>query len=299
MINVLPFSLAVIISILVIGCDQQANTMSSQLAVKVNNGGVSVPQVNYELFLAKKRNPNIDTAKSAPAAIEQLINQELLAQKAIESGFEKNDVVQIAIDRTKKRILAQAYLEKAYSTMPAPTDEAIQAYFEGNPALFTQRRVYTLQQYAFGPGVDAAAIEAQVKSNKGVKAFDKWLEKEKVLGNKRMLNSPAEKLPMPLLTALQGISDGQGLVLNGASGPNVVWRVASNLQPVNLEVAKPSITRFLVKKAREERVRQELSNLRGVAKLEYVGSYKPESKVDMAQPLPVEETKEATETPEM
>lgn len=275
-----------LISLLLVGCDQTSGMSEGDLAAKVNSKGVSIAQLEYELFLAKRGNPNINVESARPAAIEQLINQELLAQKSEEAGYNQNPAVKIAIKRAEKRLLAQAYLEKIYGTMPAPTEDDIKNYFEKNPALFAQRRIYKLQQYAFGPEVEMDKLEARVKKAKSAQSFYEGLSKDKVVANARALSAPAEKLPMPLLIALQDIPEGKGAVRQGNNGPVVIWRVSSDLQPATFENAKASITGFLIKKAREDRVRQEITSLRSTATLEYVGANKPVAPVDMKQPLP-------------
>lgn len=284
------------ISLLLVGCEQSSGISEGELAAKVNSKGVSIAQLEYELFLAKRGNPNINVEGARPAAIEQLINQELLAQKSKEAGYNQNPAVKIAIERAEKRLLAQAYLEKIYGTMPAPTEDDIKNYFETNPALFAQRRIYKLQQYAFGPAVEMDKLEERVKKAKNAQSFYEGLSKDKVVANARALSAPAEKLPMPLLIALQDIPDGKGAVRQGNNGPVVIWRVSSDLQPVTLENAKASIRGFLIKKAREDRVRQEITSLRSTASLEYVGTNKPVAAVNMKQPLPELDKADVEET---
>ena len=275
-----------LVSLFFIGCEQLNGGPEGELAARVNSKGVSIAQLDYELFLAKRGNPNLNAEEAKPAAIEQLINQELLAQKSVEAGYNQNPAVKIAIQRAEKRLLAQAYLEKIYGTMPVPSEDDIKNYFNTNPALFAQRRIYKLQQYAFGAAVDMAQLEQRVKQAKNAQSFYESLSKDKVVANARALSAPAEKLPMALLTALQEIPDGKGAVRQGNNGPVVIWRVGSEFKPATFENTKESIRGFLIKKAREDRVRQEIASLRGSATLEYVGTNKPVTVVDMKQPLP-------------
>ena len=214
----------------------------------------------------------------------------MLAQKSVEAKYNENSAVRLAIERAEKRLLAQAYLEKVYATMPSPTDNELQAYFDGNAALFAQRRFYRIQQYAFAPSVNVQKLETRVKKAKNAKAFFAGLEKDNISANARVLNGPAEKLPMALLAVLQEIPDGKGVVKQGNNGVIVIWREGSELQPISFEKAKPSINSFLIKKARENRIKQELSSLRKTANIEYVGAHKPATSVDVKEPLPIEES---------
>ena len=275
-----------LITLLLVGCEQTSGISEGELAAKVNSKGVSIAQLDYELFLAKRSNSNLNVEEAKSAATEQLVNQELLAQKAVEAGYDRNSAVKIAIKRAEKRLLAQAYLEKIYGTMPVPSEDDIKNYFDANPALFAQRRIYKLQQYAFGPAIDRAQLEQRIKKAKNAQSFYEGLAKDKVVANARALSAPAEKLPMALLNTLQEIPDGKGAVRQGNNGPIVIWRVSSDLQPATFENAKTAIRGFLIKKAREDRVRQEIKSLRSAAKLEYVGANKPVVAVDMKQSLP-------------
>ena len=62
---------ALICSLLIAGCEQKDMMPQGELAATVNSSGISFDQVNYELFLAKRQNPNLNAVSATSSAVEQ------------------------------------------------------------------------------------------------------------------------------------------------------------------------------------------------------------------------------------
>ncbi len=64
------------------------------------------------------------------------------------------------IEAARREIIARAYAEKIGQGAPKPTAQEVNAYYEAHPALFSQRRIYNLQEVEH-PGDARAGRDAQ------------------------------------------------------------------------------------------------------------------------------------------
>jgi len=255
-------------------CGKDAgNGDSTQVAAKVNKGEVTIHQLNYELTLAARSNPNLNADTSARSALEQLVNQELLLQKAEAAELDRNPNVLQAMERARRQVLVQAYLETIYSSMSPPVETEMQKFYDDNPLLFKQRRLYQIQQFSFGEDADIAKVEKKLMASKDINTFVSWIKDEKINARGRSSSNPAERIPMSLLPTIAKVSDGKGVMVHLPQGSVAVWRLASKEAPLDYEQAKPYITQFLLKKARGERANQEISVLRQAAQIEFKGQF--------------------------
>src|SRR5204862_1989625 len=106
----------------------------SQLVARVNGVEISARQVNTA------------AAPSVAQAVERIIDREVLAQKAIEAGLERDPLVKDSIDNARRQVLAQAYLDRAAGSAGKPSKDEVRAFYEENPALFAERRVYRMRE---------------------------------------------------------------------------------------------------------------------------------------------------------
>jgi EpsD family peptidyl-prolyl cis-trans isomerase len=86
------------------------------------------------------------------STLDALIDQELALQAATEMRIDRDPAVLMAVEAARRDIIARAYAERLSEGAHAPTPEEVKQYYRSRPALFAQRRLYTL--------VDAA-VEAK------------------------------------------------------------------------------------------------------------------------------------------
>src|SRR6186713_2531468 len=148
------------------GCGDKKDKPASQTAAKVNKEEITVSQINQ--VLAQQRAISADQAASANGVIlERLIDQELALQKASDQKLDRDPRVMQAIESSRREIIARAYLEKIGEGAPKPAPADVQAYYDKHPALFSNRRIYNLQE------IDLEATPAQVEGLKTVLAQSK------------------------------------------------------------------------------------------------------------------------------
>ena len=280
--------LPLIIMALLAGCGDKKDEAATdekaptQVAAKVNGTELTVHQVNY----AMQRIPNLDAQKSKAASLQvvrNLVDQELLVQKALEDKLDRDTNVVQALDAARRQILAEAYMGRKLGTSAEPTDTEVSAYFDQHPELFAQRKIYRLQEISIkAPEDKRDTIRAQLEASKTLKDFAEWLKAEKYEVKASQGVKPAEQLPQVMLPQLAKMPDGQAMVVNTPDGLLVIVLADSQTQPVTLEQAKPAIARKLQIDARQAAAKAELDSLKAAAKIEYMGEFADAGKEEAA-----------------
>ncbi|HNQ03402.1 MAG TPA: EpsD family peptidyl-prolyl cis-trans isomerase [Thiobacillaceae bacterium] len=253
---------------------------TTQVAAKVNDTELTVHQVNYAL----QRIPNLEQDQAKAAAlrvVKSLVDQTLLVQKAEADKLDRDpDVVQ-ALDAARRQILADAWLSRKLGTPAEPTDEEINGYYNQHPELFSQRKLYRLQEINIrAPQAQRDSIRKQLTASKTLVDFGAWLKSQNIPFQAAQGVKPAEQLPMGILPRLAQMPEGQAMVLNTPAGLLVLVNAGSQTQPVTLEQARPVIARALQQQARQKAARAELEALRTAAKIEYLGEFADAGKQD-------------------
>lgn len=263
----------VIASLVAAGCGDKKDKPASQVAAKVNDGEISVHQINYVL----QRQPGLKQEQAETAgksALEKLIDQELAVQRATEMKLDRDPRVVQAIEAARREILARVYLEKVAEAAPKPSPEEVKSYYDAKPALFSERRVYNLQEIAIQAEKDKLPeIEQQLKGAKSTSDFLEYLRANNIQFAVNQAARAAEQLPLNMLEAFHELKDGQAMMVPSASGAQAIVLVASREAPVDEVRARPAIERFILNERKRKVVEEDLKALRASAEIEYVGKF--------------------------
>lgn len=279
--------LPLLITLLVTGCGDKKGggaeeKKPTQVAAKVNGTELTVSQVNYAL----QRIPNLDKDKSKAASLQvirTLVDQEVLVQKAQADKLDRDPVVVQALDAARRQIMAEAYMSRALGETPEPTVAEITDYFNKHPELFTQRKIYRLQEISVkAPKDKLDAIRRQLTESKTLDDFAAWLKTQNLSAQTSQAAKSAEQLPLALVSKLVSMQEGRALVVNTPDGLSVILLAGAQLQPVTLEQAKSAIANLLKAEARQKAAKAELDKLKAAAKIEYVGEFADAGKQDAA-----------------
>lgn len=288
-------SLAVLLSgvIALTGCQptQTGSKTDAAVVAEVNGKKLTEDQVK----LALDRIPNLDKSRSKEASLQiarSLVEQELLVQQAEKEKLTDDPKVKILLEAARKQALAQAYMEKKLGPPTVPTAAEITAYFNQHPELFSQRKLYRLQEIAIkAPASEHEAIRTQLAGAKSLNEFAAWLKSKNYPINATQEIKAAEQLPAPLLAKLQNMPDGEATIITAPDGLIILIMAGSQIQPVTEAQAKPAIERLVQAKKRQEAAKQELDKLKAAAKIEYKGDYVEAAKLDsVAAPAPAPAT---------
>lgn len=264
------------IVLLVSGCEKPTPGATSEMVASV--GDEKITQAELDLALARLGElSEAQTAEARGKLLQALIDQRLIAQAAQQAGLDKDSVVEIAMANASRQVLMEAYAERNFKDVATPSDTEIAEYYEQHPELFSQRRIYRIQELDLQ--VDAsrmADVEAKLKSSHSLGDFVNWVKEQGIEGKTAVAVKPAEQIPAALLARLSQMKDGQVALLPGRPGHIVIQQLQeSQLQPVTLEQSRSAIERALTTQKRKELMEADLKKLREAAKIEYATGYAP------------------------
>ena len=246
------------------GCDRvAADRADAQLVARVNGIEISARQVRA------------NNAPSVAQAVEKVIDRELLAQRALEAGLERDPLVKDSIDSARRQVLAQAYLERAAGAAAQPSREEVRAFYVENPALFAERRIYRMRELLVSvPAEMIDVLRAQAARSSDLDELALWLKARNAQFSAATETQPAEQLPLAFLPQLARMKPGEIAVFATPAGAQVVQLLQAEAAPLAPGEAQALIEQFLAGKKRLEIAADEVKRLRAAARIEYVAQFK-------------------------
>jgi EpsD family peptidyl-prolyl cis-trans isomerase len=269
----LGLAAALVATVALTACGDKKEPTASQTAAKVNKDEITVHQINFVLQQQRNLRPE-QTDAATKQILERLIDQQLAVQKAGELKLDRNPAVVQQLEAARREVLARAYVEKLGEAAPRPTPEEIAKYYAEKPALFAERRIYSIQEI----GIEAKPeqvpmLRERLTAAKNINEFVDYLKANdfKFAGNQAV--RPAEQLPLNSLDAFARMKDGQAMVVPTPNGVQVVVLAGSRMQPVSEEQARPAIEQFLLNDRKRKLVEDDVKAMRAASNIEYVGRF--------------------------
>ncbi len=260
---------------------------ATQVAAKVGKDEITVLELNHELARLGGNLTPEQSKQAANQVLRGLVDQHLLMQQAIAEKLDHEPKVLQALEAARRQILAQAYVEKITAAAAKPTEAEIKDYYDKHPELFSERRIYRLQELSVQVTPDnAALVQEKLASVRNLNEFVEWLRANNIPARGAQSVKAAEQLPLELLPRLHALKDGQALTLSGNNVLNIVYLAGSQTQPVTLQQATPVIERYLLNARKRELAEKELKRLRDTTKVEYLGEYSEATKAEAPPVLP-------------
>ena len=262
--------------VLLSGCEKPAVSAKSETVATVAGDKISAAELNLALSRLGELS-EAQTAEAKSKLLQALIDQRLVAQAAIKAGLDKEPAVEIAVAHAGRQVLAEAYAERNFKDVAKPSDTEIAEYFSQHPELFSQRRIYRIQELDLTVDPSRMAeVEEKLKSSHSIGDFVNWVKEQGIEGKSAVAVKPAEQIPTPLLARLSQMKDGQVALLPGRPGHVVIQQLLeSQMQPVSLEQSQGAIERALTVQKRNKLMEADLKKLREAAKIEYTSGYAP------------------------
>ena len=245
---------------------------ATQAAARVDGSEITVHEIKYRLQRERVRQDQEEQASHK--VLEQLIDEQLLVEKAEKIKVDQDPAAQQAMAAARREVLARAYVEQAAQGVPAPAETALRTYFDNNDALFAHRRIYTLQEYLARVPVDKLpALSALVEGGKPSSAVEAWFKAQDVQFRAKESTAPAEQIPLNSLKRLAAVDDGHGLIAALGEQVHITYVASSVPAPVTFDKARQAIAQFLATEARRKATEGNLGALRSVAQVTYAAPY--------------------------
>ena len=260
-------------AVALVGCGEKKDKAASQTAVKVNKDEITVHQINFVLQQQRGLRPE-QTDAASKQILERLIDQQLALEKAEELKVDRDPRVVQSLEAARREIVSRAYLEKVGEAAAKPTAEEIKKYYDEKPALFSERRIYSIQEI----GIEARpeqvpVLRDKLAAAKNIAEFVEWLKANDYRFSGNQAVRAAEQLPLNSLESFARMKDGQAAIVPAANGVQVIVLAGSRSQPVSEEQARPAIEQFILNERKRKLVEDDVKALRGSAKIEYVGKF--------------------------
>ena len=234
----------------------------AQLIARVNGAEISAREIHP------------DGSASVAQAVEKVIDRELLVQKALEEGLERDPAVKDSIDNARRQVLAQAYLDRAASTASKPSAGEVRAFYAENPALFAERRIYRMRELVVSANAEMVdVLRAQAAHETDLDAVAAWLKNRNVRFSTAAETQPAEQLPLAFLPQMARMKAGEIAVFPTPTGATVIQVVSAEQAPLALGESQALIEEFLAGRKRLEVAAAEVKRLRAAARIEYVAQF--------------------------
>jgi EpsD family peptidyl-prolyl cis-trans isomerase len=246
---------------------------AGQAVAKVNKSELTVHQINFVLSQQRGLRPE-QTDAASRQILERLIDQELALQKAADQKLDRDARVVAQLEAARRDIISRAYFDRVGDGAPKPTPAEVKKYYDANPALFAERKVYQLQEINIEAAPDKArGLGDVLKKARSINEFVDYLKANgfKFAGNQIVRG--AEQLPMNLLPTLSGMTAGQSVFNVTPTGGSVLVVLGARSQPVEEKQAQAVIEQFLFNDQKRRLVAQDLKSLRGAAEIKYLGKF--------------------------
>lgn len=264
------------LAVLLSACEKPATPTKSETVATVAGDKIS----QAELDLAVSRLGTLDETQTAEAQrkfLQALIDQRLVAQAAQKAGIDKDPAVEIAMAQASRQALAEAYVERNFKDVAKPTEDEITEYYNLHPELFSQRRIYRIQELDLQVEPSRVAeVEAKLKSSHSLGDFVNWVKEQGIDGKTAVAVKPAEQIPAPLLARLSQMKDGEVTVISTRPGQVLIEQLLeSQLQPVTQAQVHSAIERALMTEKRKKLMEADLQKLREATPVEYASGFAP------------------------
>ena len=195
-------------------------------------------------------------------ALEKIIDRELLVQKALEAGLDKDPAVAESIDNARRQVLAQAYVDRVSAGGAKPSRDEVRAFYDENPALFAERRIYRIRELTVASPPDMAEGD-----------MEQIVASLRARGARFSLTTqtqPAEDVPLAWLPKLSRMKPGETAIF----GNTAIQLIHAEDAPLAANEAEALIEQFLAGRKRLQIAAAEVKKLREGARIEYVAQVK-------------------------
>ncbi len=273
------FALSLLSAALVLGLSACGNkdgkNVATQVVAKVGSEEISVHQINQVLSRTFTEGTAPDAAQAmSRVVLEKLIDQQIAVDQAIENKLHRTPEVLSQIEAARREILTRAYMQKIASALPKPSAEDAKTYFAEHPQLFSQRRIFNVQEIVAPMAAGTAEqLRRLAATSKPIDEAAAWLKSKNIKFAAGSATRAAEEIPLELLAQVSALKDGQSTVLEAPESITLLHVISSQRVPIDEATALPRIEQFLGNQRASEAVAANIRKLRTDTKITYMGDF--------------------------
>ena len=245
------------------GPDKAVQTRETDVLARVNGTEITVRQLDQ-----RAGDAGLPAEAERSRLLDALIDEQLLVQRAIDKGLDRDATTQAAMERARRQLLAQAAMER-FSGDSSVGDEEARDFYRSHPQLYGARKVYALRRFVVPEGAIDPRVRAKLDRARNATEVSKILGAARIRFAKRTELRTAESLPGEILARASRMSPGDILLYRQAAGTVLIQLADSYLEPVGFELALPEIKAHLARLKRAQLADGALKQLRREARIEY------------------------------
>lgn len=249
--------------------------VATQVAAKVGSEEISVHQINQVLSRTNMNGATPETVQAMGRDIlEKLIDQQLAVDQATENKLHRSPEVVAQIEAARRDILARAYIQQISAATPKPSADEIKKYYVDHPQLFSERRVYNVQEIVVPTSAGVAdQLRPLAAAGKPIEDAAALLKSKNIQFGGGAATRAAEQIPLEILPRIHALKDGQSTLIETPQTITLLRVVSSQSSPVAQEAALPRIEQFLMNQRAGEAVAANIKQLRSSTKITYTGEF--------------------------
>ena len=174
-------------------CEQPQQSAGSVVAARVGDAVIS----EAELELALSRLTALDKGTASQMrgqVLDALIDQHLVSEAARRASLDKDPQVAMALAHAQRQVLSEAYMAQKLKGSVKPTEAEVSDYYQKHPELFSNRRIYRLQEIDLKlPAARLPEVEAQLGKSQNLSEFSDWLKEQGIESRTGQAVSPQSK----------------------------------------------------------------------------------------------------------
>ena len=262
-------SLALILS----GCGHKSDG-GGQVLARVNDKEITVLQVNAYLAQHPGRTP--DRQQAEQHALDDLVKQELLVQKAADLKLEQQPDIQQQIELSRREILAAAAARQVLapaagtSETHAPGAAEVHAFYVSHPELFGQRRIFNGVAFSVPSQMVTAALRGQLKKSHAPADTTELLDDARVTFKQQQIQIQPESVPGQILATLMRMQPGDILTLPDGAATTLVQLTGSESAPLQERAVQPQVMAYLTRQHASDDINKKLLALKHDASVTYM-----------------------------
>jgi EpsD family peptidyl-prolyl cis-trans isomerase len=236
---------------------------------------ISVHQINQVLNNTNTNGATPEAVKGmGREVLEKLIDQQLAIGQSTEKKLDRSPEVMAQLDAARRDILARAYVQQLVAGVAKPSAEEVKAYYVQHPQLFSERRIFNVQELIAPtkPGL-AEQLGAMAKAGKSMDDIAASLKAQDIPFNGSSATRAAEQIPAELLSKLHALKDGQSVLAQTPQAITFIRIASSKTVPIDEATAAPRIQQFLSNQRGNEAIAANMKALRKSTPIEYVGEF--------------------------
>jgi EpsD family peptidyl-prolyl cis-trans isomerase len=257
---------------------------TGQVVATVNGKEVTLLELRAELGNTHFTDPKQQKA-AEQAALQRIIVRKLLAQAAHDQGIDKKPDFALLQQRADEALLAQSLEQNLVSQVPAPTKEEAQSFVSGHPDLFSERKIFVVDQIRMGRPNNPDLMK-QIQPLNSLEAIAAVLNSNHVDFKRGEDNLDVIGMDPRMVEALIKLPPGEVFVFPRGGMVLINQIKETHISPVNGDAATNYAMQLLRAQRTQETVGRQLGAIlsKSAGKVRYNAAYQPPKPAAAAAP---------------